>query len=107
VTEDPPAVETSAAPSSTAAADPPPSGSCTTGDIDCVDGQFAQCVDGTFVLTSCPSGTTCTKIPIDNGNVVITCDYVQSSKPRRKDKRHTHARKHVLVGPAHGGSQFS
>ena len=78
-------------------------GSCTLGAIDCVNGQFAQCVDGTFVLTSCPSGTTCTKIPVDGDNVVVTCDYTVSRKERRHAKRHGHGHRHVLVGPGQKG----
>src|SRR5271170_2246586 len=79
------------------------SGSCTAGTIDCVNGQFAQFVDGTFVLTSCPSGTTCTKIPVDGDNTVITCDYPQTRKERRSAKRHGHGHRHLLVGPAQKG----
>lgn len=72
--------------------------SCPAGAIDCVNGQFAQCVDGSYVLTSCPSGTTCKKIQLDHNDVVVTCDYIFSSK-RRNVRRHGHGRKHVLVGP--------
>jgi hypothetical protein len=72
--------------------------SCSAGAIDCVNGQFAQCVEGMYVLTSCPSGTTCKKIPLDNNEVVVTCDYIFSPK-RRNVRRHGHGRKHVLVGP--------
>jgi len=81
-----------------------PSGSCAPGTVDCVNGQFAQCVDGSYVLTSCPSGTTCKKIPTGNNNVVVTCDYVFSPKPRRKMKRHGHGKKHMLVGSHERGS---
>ena len=72
------------------------SGSCISGTVDCVNGQFAQCADGTLVLTSCPSGTTCTKIPLDGDNIVVTCDYPHLSKERRNGKRHSH--RHGLVG---------
>ena len=77
--------------------------SCSAGAIDCVNGQFAQCVQGTYVLTSCPSGTTCKKIPLDNNEVVVTCDYIFSPK-RRNVRRHGHGRKHVLVGADQRGS---
>ena len=30
--------------------------SCTTGEDTCVNDEFAQCVNGQFVLTSCGSG---------------------------------------------------
>ena len=80
------------------------SSSCTFGTVDCLNGQFAQCVDGAYVLTSCPSGTTCKKIPVGDNNVVVTCDYIFSPKPRRKMKRHGHGKKHMLVGPDSRGS---
>jgi len=72
--------------------------SCSAGAIDCVNGQFAQCVEGTYILTSCPSGTTCKKIPLDQNDVVVTCDYVFSPK-RRNARRHGHGRKHGFVRP--------
>jgi len=72
--------------------------SCSAGAIDCINGQFAQCVEGTYVLTSCPSGTTCKRIPLDQNDVVVTCDYIFSPK-RRNVRRHGHGRKHGFVGP--------
>jgi Carbohydrate binding domain (family 19) len=71
--------------------------SCTSGAIDCIGGQFAQCDNEKWVLTSCPSGTTCTKM--DGG--VITCDYPTSRKLKRNHaRRHGHGHNHVLIGPA-------
>jgi hypothetical protein len=72
-----------------------PSSGCTIGAIDCIGGQFAQCVDGTYVLTSCAPGTTCTKIPISDTEFVVTCDYISPPSLLRRDlKRHRRGHKH-------------
>ena len=82
----------------------PSTGSCVSGTIDCVGGQFAQCVDGQLVLTSCGSGTTCSKIDVGGGNVVVTCDFPTSKKlARNHAKRHGLGHRHVLIGPAYRG----
>src|SRR5215471_7422218 len=85
-------------PSATSSASPS-SGSCVAGLVDCVGGQFAQCVDGQLVLTSCGEGTTCSKIDVGGGNIVVTCDFPVSKKlARHHARRHHHANRHVLVG---------
>lgn len=38
--------------------------SCETGDQACIDGGFAQCVDGSFVISPCGSGTSCSAFPL-------------------------------------------
>ena len=80
----------------------PTTGLCVSGTIDCVGGQFAQCVNGQYILTSCGSGTTCTKIDIGGGDFVITCAYPTSKKlARNHAKRRGFGRRHALIEPAH------
>ncbi|KAJ7226024.1 hypothetical protein GGX14DRAFT_423539 [Mycena pura] len=51
------------------------SSSCTAGQDACVTGQFAQCVNGKFVLQPCAGGTVCASLPLDNKpGTSITCD---------------------------------
>ncbi|KAG2142542.1 hypothetical protein BD769DRAFT_1568337 [Suillus cothurnatus] len=46
---------------------------CTSGNA-CVNGEFAQCVNGQYVLTSCGSGLTCAALPLVNSaGTSITC----------------------------------
>ncbi|GJJ10595.1 hypothetical protein Clacol_004822 [Clathrus columnatus] len=40
--------------------------SCTEGEDACVDGGFAQCVSGKFVVTQCAGGTQCFALPLVN-----------------------------------------
>jgi len=48
---------------------------CTAGDQACVNGQFAQCVGGKFVLQACAAGTQCAALPLVNKRgTSITCD---------------------------------
>lgn len=50
------------------------SSSCTTGENACVGTDFAQCVNGKFVTTSCGSGETCAALPLVNSaGTSITC----------------------------------
>lgn len=42
------------------------SSSCTSGQNACVNGQFAQCVNGKFALTACAGGLTCFALPLVN-----------------------------------------
>lgn len=37
---------------------------CTDGETSCVNGQFAQCTNGQFVLTPCGPGTQCVALPL-------------------------------------------
>ncbi|KLO20007.1 hypothetical protein SCHPADRAFT_898077 [Schizopora paradoxa] len=47
---------------------------CTSGENACVNQQFAQCVNGKFVLTSCGSGLICSALPLVNSaGTSITC----------------------------------
>lgn len=51
------------------------SSSCTPGENACVNGAFAQCVDGKFVLAPCAGGLTCVALPLVNSKgTSITCD---------------------------------
>ncbi|KAG2160120.1 uncharacterized protein EDB93DRAFT_1113528 [Suillus bovinus] len=46
---------------------------CTSGNA-CVNGEFAQCVNGKYVLTSCGSGLICAALPLVNSaGTSITC----------------------------------
>lgn len=40
--------------------------SCQAGENACVDGGFAQCVGGKFVVTGCAGGLTCAAVPLVN-----------------------------------------
>jgi len=42
------------------------SSSCSEGDQACVNGGFAQCVGGKFVITQCAATTTCAALPLVN-----------------------------------------
>ncbi|KAI0356148.1 hypothetical protein OH77DRAFT_236918 [Trametes cingulata] len=47
---------------------------CTSGQNACVDNQFAQCVNGRFVLTPCAGGLICAALPLVNSpGTSITC----------------------------------
>ncbi|KAI0633419.1 hypothetical protein C8Q77DRAFT_787039 [Trametes polyzona] len=47
---------------------------CTPGQSACVSGQFAQCVNGKFVLQPCASGLVCAALPLVNSpGTSITC----------------------------------
>ncbi|KAF8590279.1 hypothetical protein K439DRAFT_1330579 [Ramaria rubella] len=49
--------------------------SCTSGENACVNGDFAQCVNGKFVLSPCAAGLTCTALPLVNSpGTSIACD---------------------------------
>lgn len=44
------------------------------GDNACVNGGFAQCVGGKFVITQCAGGTVCMALPLVNSpGTSITC----------------------------------
>ncbi|KAI5123725.1 hypothetical protein M0805_000318 [Coniferiporia weirii] len=48
--------------------------SCDAGENACVNQEFAQCVDGKFVLESCGSGLICAALPLVNSaGTSITC----------------------------------
>ncbi|KAF9043858.1 hypothetical protein BDZ89DRAFT_219438 [Hymenopellis radicata] len=42
------------------------SSTCTDGDQACIDGGFAQCVGGAFVVSQCAGGTQCFALPLVN-----------------------------------------
>jgi len=47
---------------------------CTAGENACVNKQFAQCVNGKFVLKSCGSGLICAALPLVNSaGTSVTC----------------------------------
>jgi len=57
--------------------------SCTAGQNACVNGQFAQCVNGSFELTPCAGGLTCQALPLVNSpGTSITCDTVADATQR-------------------------
>lgn len=48
---------------------------CNAGDNACIDGQFAQCVGGKFVLQSCGASLKCVALPLVNkAGTSVTCD---------------------------------
>jgi len=50
------------------------SSSCTAGQNACVNGGFAQCVAGSFVVTQCAGGEVCAALPLVNSaGTSITC----------------------------------
>jgi hypothetical protein len=52
-----------------------PNSPCNSGDNACVNGEFAQCDGGKFVLTPCPSGTVCAALPLVNkAGTSVSCD---------------------------------
>ena len=52
-----------------------PNSNCTINEIACVDGDFAQCPYGEFILTSCGTELKCFALPLVNSNgTTITCD---------------------------------
>ncbi|KAI0793331.1 hypothetical protein C8Q75DRAFT_556435 [Abortiporus biennis] len=47
---------------------------CTSGENACVNSQFAQCVNGKFVLTKCNGGLICAALPLVNSRgTSVTC----------------------------------
>ncbi|KZT43758.1 hypothetical protein SISSUDRAFT_496600 [Sistotremastrum suecicum HHB10207 ss-3] len=59
------------------------SSSCTEGQNACVNGDFAQCVGGQFVTTSCAAGLTCVALPLVNSaGTSITCDSLSDAQDR-------------------------
>ncbi|OBZ68126.1 hypothetical protein A0H81_11739 [Grifola frondosa] len=49
--------------------------SCTSGDQACINGQFAQCANGNFVLTPCSAGLKCVALPLVlKPGTSIACD---------------------------------
>lgn len=56
--------------------------SCTDGQSACVQGQFAQCVSGKFMLSSCGS-LTCVALPLVNSpGTSVTCDTQADAEAR-------------------------
>ena len=39
---------------------------CNSGEVACVKGAFAQCLNGKFVTTPCAGGLTCVALPLVN-----------------------------------------
>ncbi|CDO73536.1 hypothetical protein BN946_scf185014.g6 [Trametes cinnabarina] len=56
---------------------------CTSGEVACVQGAFAQCVNGKFVTTPCSGGLTCVALPLVNSpGTSVTCDTEQDAADR-------------------------
>ncbi|KAI0748289.1 hypothetical protein C8Q80DRAFT_730335 [Daedaleopsis nitida] len=56
---------------------------CTSGENACIQGAFAQCVNGKFVTTPCAGGLTCVALPLVNSpGTSITCDTEQDAATR-------------------------
>lgn len=61
------------------------SSTCQDGDQACIDDGFAQCVGGKFVITPCPSGTTCIALPLVNKpGTSIACTTQSDAEARIK-----------------------
>ncbi|KAI0780681.1 hypothetical protein BD413DRAFT_499188 [Trametes elegans] len=59
------------------------SSSCTSGEVACVGGAFAQCVNSEFVTTPCSGGLTCVALPLVNSpGTSVTCDTEQDATDR-------------------------
>ncbi|KAH8918444.1 hypothetical protein BT69DRAFT_1338150 [Atractiella rhizophila] len=59
------------------------SDACNTGDLACIDGKFAQCGNGKWLLTQCPSGLSCQVLPLVNkAGTSITCDTQEDAERR-------------------------
>ncbi|KAI0333498.1 hypothetical protein GY45DRAFT_1296863 [Cubamyces sp. BRFM 1775] len=57
--------------------------SCTSGEVACVQGAFAQCVNGQFITTPCAGGLTCVALPLVNSpGTSVTCDTEQDAADR-------------------------
>lgn len=64
---------------STLTADTP----CSGGDQGCLNGEFAQCVNGKFQPSPCSSGTICVALPLVNkAGTSITCDTKADAEAR-------------------------
>lgn len=56
---------------------------CTDGKNACVQGSFAQCVSGSFVLESCGAALTCAALPLVNSpGTSITCTTLSEAEAR-------------------------
>ncbi|KAI0336566.1 hypothetical protein GY45DRAFT_412934 [Cubamyces sp. BRFM 1775] len=56
---------------------------CTADEVACVQGAFAQCVDGKFKTTPCSGGLTCVALPLVNSlGTSVTCDTEQDAADR-------------------------
>jgi len=63
-----------------------PNSPCNGGEDACVDGKFAQCVNGNFVLTSCAAGQSCFGLPLVNSaGTTITCTTREDAQQRIKN----------------------
>jgi len=60
-----------------------PDSSCKDGENACVEGKFAQCSDGKFLLTPCGVGLQCVVLPlVTKPGTSVTCDTVADAKIR-------------------------
>ncbi|EIW60123.1 uncharacterized protein TRAVEDRAFT_70601 [Trametes versicolor FP-101664 SS1] len=59
------------------------SSACQSGEVACIKGAFAQCVNNKFVTTPCSGGLTCVALPLVNSpGTSITCDTEQDAADR-------------------------
>ncbi|KAF8513826.1 hypothetical protein BU17DRAFT_94993 [Hysterangium stoloniferum] len=61
------------------------SSACTDGALACINGQFAQCSGGKFLLTSCAIGTICVALPLVNKPGTVQHHMRHGCRPRRSD----------------------
>lgn len=55
------------------------------GDQACIQGAFAQCVNGQFQLQQCSAGTTCVSLPLVNKpGTSVACDSTKDAEARMK-----------------------
>ncbi|KAJ8454367.1 hypothetical protein ONZ45_g19337 [Pleurotus djamor] len=60
-----------------------PESSCQDGQQACVNGQFAQCANGKFLLTACAGGAQCFALPLVNSKgTSITCATAADAQAR-------------------------
>ena len=57
------------------------SSTCESGTNACIDGKFAQCVNGAFVTTSCGDGLTCVALPLVNSAGTVSNSYFSLRSP--------------------------
>lgn len=56
---------------------------CSTGDTACINGGFAQCVGGNFVVSPCSGGLQCFALPLVNSRgTSLTCDTQADAETR-------------------------
>jgi hypothetical protein len=60
-----------------------PNSACTSGQEACIDGDFAQCDHGKFVIKPCPEGARCHALPLVNkAGTSLVCTTEQDVQAR-------------------------